>query len=569
MVITQTYDYMIQSGVAHGYISTGKAYIFLRLEENDPTTVYYHLIEPGEAINPTNDAKSRAFDTAVAQVLCFTLLAFESERKKSSWREWWKRELSKWPTSEQLAQERAMMPETPKRSSSNPSSPKLPTPETASSEFKGKSSKTKRAQNKAKPKPKARGVCMDEGVTSGIRHGDDSDDSDKGGRFRPHETPTRPSQTVVDSPNSSPPVSSRTRNQGRQQAADSRTRPYRTKATARSCCAKTTARSCCIKAAARSFRTQAAIRSCCSPVVVAFQPKSYYPPSAAPTRIRSYCPPVAVPTRIRSYCTQACLLGLVRGGKLDENCPNVLEHQEGEVIHQENERLHQEDKGQYHPIGVKELMRLVREQLGRTLDQDCDPLWLQGARGILFKIQLVSHGYTFVGKGTISVFVKDLQHEARMYGQLQRLQGEVIPVYLGSIGMIRPYVDVGVEIVHMLLMSWGGVSVRSVKDSVKGLDINWFGAYWDRSEEVRRSVEEIWEEGVDHNDVRLENMLWNEERRRVMMVDFERSVIIQERAREEAQVEAKARAKAKAQAAQAQTGLQEVSGNRKSWKLAS
>jgi hypothetical protein len=45
---------------------------------------------------------------------------------------------------------------------------------------------------------------------------------------------------------------------------------------------------------------------------------------------------------------------------------------------------------------------------------------------------------------------------ARIYRQLKRLQGEVVPVYLGNIGLIEPYVDLGVEIVHMLLMSWGG-----------------------------------------------------------------------------------------------------------------
>jgi hypothetical protein len=68
------------------------------------------------------------------------------------------------------------------------------------------------------------------------------------------------------------------------------------------------------------------------------------------------------------------------------------------VIHQEGEEDQDHPVSQgYHPIGVQTLTKLV-------------------------KIQLVSHGYTFVGKGTISVFVMDLQHEARMYGQLQRLR---------------------------------------------------------------------------------------------------------------------------------------------------
>jgi len=67
-----------------------------------------------------------------------------------------------------------------------------------------------------------------------------------------------------------------------------------------------------------------------------------------------------------------------------------------------------------------------------------------------------------------------LQHEGRMYGRLKRLQRVVVPVYQGSIG----YIDLGVEIVHMLLMSWGG-EVAMSSDAV------------DLPEEIHRSVDEI------------------------------------------------------------------------------
>jgi hypothetical protein len=83
-----------------------------------------------------------------------------------------------------------------------------------------------------------------------------------------------------------------------------------------------------------------------------------------------------------------------------------------------------------------------------------------------------------VGKGTISVFVPDLRYEGRLYRRLKGLQGEVVPVYLGNIEPIDSWWDRGVEIVHMLLMSWGGQVARS-SDAL------------DLPGEIQRSVEEI------------------------------------------------------------------------------
>jgi hypothetical protein len=83
------------------------------------------------------------------------------------------------------------------------------------------------------------------------------------------------------------------------------------------------------------------------------------------------------------------------GAALDGNCPDVSAHRDGECHRR-------------HRIGINTFASLVQAQLGRTLDQDCEPLGKQCARWNLFKITLASHGYTFVGKGTISVFVEDL-----------------------------------------------------------------------------------------------------------------------------------------------------------------
>lgn len=132
---------------------------------------------------------------------------------------------------------------------------------------------------------------------------------------------------------------------------------------------------------------------------------------------------------------------------------------------------------------------------------------------------LASHGYIFVGKGTVPVFVRDLKHEGRIYQKLERVQGVSVPVYLGNIDLIHRYFyDVGVRIVHMLLMSWAGEVAED-------------GDTADLKGEVQRSVQDICNERVIHSDVRQPNILWNLERRRAMLVDFERAEVLDDRKR--------------------------------------
>lgn len=95
-----------------------------------------------------------------------------------------------------------------------------------------------------------------------------------------------------------------------------------------------------------------------------------------------------------------------------------------------------------------------------------------------------------------------------------------IPVYLVNISLVRPYfLDVGVRIVHMLLMSWGGEQAR--KELM--LDIG-----RDLAAETSRAVTKILDSGVEHHDVRPPNVLWNPEIRNVVLVDFERSEILKQ-----------------------------------------
>jgi len=209
----------------------------------------------------------------------------------------------------------------------------------------------------------------------------------------------------------------------------------------------------------------------------------------------------------RQYCTQACLLGLVRKHPLDEACPNVNAH-----------RVH--GAGNKHTLGRKSLAKLILRQLAEDPDNGCEPLGKQGARGALFRLTLEWYGYTFVAKGTVTAFKAKLKHEGLVYEHLHKVQGELIPVYLGYISLLRPYfLDLEVRIVHMLLMSWAGEQARKDLMLTMGRDL---------AAETSGAVTKILDCGVEHRDVRPPNVLWNAEIRNVVLVDFERSEILKQ-----------------------------------------
>jgi hypothetical protein len=211
--------------------------------------------------------------------------------------------------------------------------------------------------------------------------------------------------------------------------------------------------------------------------------------------------------RHRQYCTQACLLGLVRKRPLDDACPNVNTHRAYGA-------------GNYHALRRKSLAKHVLRQLAENPDNGCEPLGKQGTRGALFRLTLESYGYTFVAKGTVMAFEAKLKHEGLVYQHLDKVQGELIPVYLGNISLVRPYfLDVGVRIVHMLLLSWAGEQAR--QDLLLAMGRDW-------AAEASRAVTKMLDCGVEHRDVRPPNVLWNTEIRNVVLVDFERSEILKQ-----------------------------------------
>jgi len=55
--------------------------------------------------------------------------------------------------------------------------------------------------------------------------------------------------------------------------------------------------------------------------------------------------------------------------------------------------------------------------------------------------------------------VQDLRHEGKVYDILINVQGLAIRIGLGNMDLDRTYhLDIGVRIVHMLYVAWGGES---------------------------------------------------------------------------------------------------------------
>ncbi|EDN08129.1 conserved hypothetical protein [Histoplasma mississippiense (nom. inval.)] len=201
------------------------------------------------------------------------------------------------------------------------------------------------------------------------------------------------------------------------------------------------------------------------------------------------------------YCTQRCLLGLQQGGKLDHQCPNVSLHRRGQNDDQ-------------HCIDARKLVQILNEQLDRDLDHNCTPFGTCGSYGAPFKITCAAYGYTLVGKGTTVGLWKVVSREAEIYRVLQKAQGSAVPVFLGTIDLkLFLFLHGAGDIRHMLLMGWAGESIENVKDKEV------------LSREISQSKKEIRMLGVVHKDLRSANMLWNDELRRVLIIDFHRSDI--------------------------------------------
>lgn len=204
------------------------------------------------------------------------------------------------------------------------------------------------------------------------------------------------------------------------------------------------------------------------------------------------------------YCTQDCLRGLVDGGSLDMQCPNARAH--GKT---------------HHAIDRPTFLARIHRQLSEDLDTACKPVSRPGSCGVLFQVRLESHGYTVAAKCTPVDFVQRLKREAAVYDILRPIQGVHVPVYLGNMDLETPYYYEGIcELVHMMFLSFGGeliskhITVENRTDLARLADC---------------STEAIHNLGVLHKDLEPRNILWNEEKRQVMVIDFEQALVIKPR----------------------------------------
>lgn len=210
----------------------------------------------------------------------------------------------------------------------------------------------------------------------------------------------------------------------------------------------------------------------------------------------------------RQYCTQRCLQGLIRGGKLDEKCPNVSDH--GVDRHRLNRTtlLRRLDR------------QLSRDDLGPETQLGCESLHVHGTRGALFKITLWSHGYTFVGKGVPIEFVRDVKHEELIYSHLAPVQGVCVPALLGGLQLRRPFSYDGIaDIVRLMLIGYAGGKHARRHTADRNRLIQCAGD----------SLQAIHDLGVLHGDPIPGNLIWNEENDGVMFIDFERATLLSRR----------------------------------------
>ena len=239
----------------------------------------------------------------------------------------------------------------------------------------------------------------------------------------------------------------------------------------------------------------------------------------------------------RPYCTQACLLGLIRGHVLDKKCPNIQAHRKSARDYGRNTRyMSRRLRNKRHALDQPTLARLIEEQLQRP-ERDDDggikSLDRAGWAGALFRLELLSHGYTFVGKGTVKPLIPVLHTEAKMYKRMDNIQGKAIPVYLGNIDLKSPFhLTTQVAIVHLMLLSWAGE--EGWQCGIKSERL-WL--------ETVRTNHEVAALGVQQGDLRRQNVLWNFELDRAILIDFEYAHIKEEQNVIDASIAGEAEAK--------------------------
>ncbi|RMZ06321.1 hypothetical protein D0862_04647 [Hortaea werneckii] len=96
--LVQQYHLMIQEGLAYSCVSTGIALVFLYVPEDDPTTLCYHLSVPNEDVRLKDQEDHTRPLTAVARLLCLSLMSCVSPLRSHAWRNHVKSNARIWET---------------------------------------------------------------------------------------------------------------------------------------------------------------------------------------------------------------------------------------------------------------------------------------------------------------------------------------------------------------------------------------------------------------------------------------------------------------------------------------
>ncbi|KAG6059484.1 hypothetical protein E4U17_006213 [Claviceps sp. LM77 group G4] len=205
----------------------------------------------------------------------------------------------------------------------------------------------------------------------------------------------------------------------------------------------------------------------------------------------------------RSYCTNECVWGLAFGGPLDKKCPNAKDH------------------GSKH-IDRQEFLHLMREQLdGEEAHAHCKPINASGHIGHLFKIRLLSHGYTLLAKAVGIFNGAPLIHEEKMYNHLRDVQGRFIPACAGRItlkGLFRGEAYTFGAFRHFLFLSYAGQPVLKALSEVDNSVVS----------QVLATLAQLHQRRVMHHDAAPRNMLYDDRTGRYMIIDLEMSKPIDE-----------------------------------------
>jgi hypothetical protein len=108
--ITSVVSYMVRAGLEFGYITTGEAWIYLRVPD-DPKTVFYYLSVPGvDAGGSSGYADGSIMPiqqlqlTAAGQLAAFALQSLQTNPRTDSWRERAVAEMKTWKTKPTVSQ---------------------------------------------------------------------------------------------------------------------------------------------------------------------------------------------------------------------------------------------------------------------------------------------------------------------------------------------------------------------------------------------------------------------------------------------------------------------------------